>query len=1711
MFRSTDHVADHVDDYLHDLLDAADARHVERHCTFCRLCREALAEGRKRLALLEADAPLEASAQLLQSTLARVENHVRGRRRRLKWVFGGMGGLVAAAAVVLACLNVHYLRLNEQPYQFQVLSAGRAFARSPFSIRVALHDTRKAQAASGVPVRVQMVRGSEVAELAQLVTDAQGGAAAEVPAPDWPDGTYTLQVIAQAPDSVETNTQSIQLARPLDVRVLGQPPAFSGSTGWLRSRLFDHRKEAAVTGATVGVELRDPKTKKTVHLADMHTDDRGIGQARYRLPDWPDGTYDLLFVTHEADDTETISQPVHLRRSARLMVSTDKPVYQPGQVIHVRGLALRFPDLRPAAGESLLFTIADPKGNLIFKRQLDASTYGIAAVDCALASEVLQGPYTIAARLGDTESKVTVDVHPYVLPRLLVDVDLESTPLAARAARLVAGSGGGGVLSALAGTLAGQTPKRFYLPGEPVTGTVRARYPFGNPVRGATVTLSVTTPHGITTVNLQTDAAGHAPFFVPQPPLPFPDNVPLEDRRIMVQATVRDRAGQQQMRTETRSLTAESLHIAVIPEGGRLIPHVSNTIYLYASQADGTPVPSLAMEIPSLATVTTNALGVASIRVTPKADLGFRVYDPATHRPLLRRGQFFLPLSPEGETFLVRTDRAVYDGGSTIHVTVLGSGSEPVFLDLVRDGQALLTDTIEMANGVGEHAIDLPPELSGTLQLIAYRFENASGLTRKQTRVLYVRPAHALHVAAQLEKEYRPRQDARIEFTLTDDQGKPTPGALSLAVVDEAVFSVLNAAPGMERTFYLLEKQLLQPVYTIYPWSPDLPGDVRPEERNLFEQALFASAVQTAVVPDSGVDRWRGAVDRSMADGTPAAFYGTRSSTLGRANALDQSAGLHGVTVAWMALAGVAALLMYVALWCSVRSRLGFAMLHVIGGLIAYIAACAFLNLSSSGDGTFTKISEAVNRGNFTAGSAPPTARDGFPNESRNGVEPRVTADRAPSGGTPAYGTPVAVRDWFPETLAWQPQLVTDDRGHATLNLPLADSITTWRLTGSAITADGRLGVVRSDIRVFQPFFVDANLPVALTRKDEVSVPVVVYNYSQAAQTVRLELAPAAWFAPLEGLEKSVTVPAGEVVSVNFRIRAEQAGTQELRITGRSSDGLQDAVRRQVEVAPDGRRLDRVANGTVQGSAEIVLDVPDDAIDGSTEGALKLYASSFSQLVEGLDGIFQMPYGCFEQTSSTTYPNVLALDYLRRTRKNAPEVEAKARQYIHLGYQRLLSFEVPGGGFDWFGRPPANVVLTAYGLLEFKDMARVHDVDPAVIARTRAWLLAQRDKASLWSPKDKGMLHEDPVNAGRDFEEAQLATTAYVAWAVFSGGQRASPLEPVRIFLHQQSPERISNPHTLALMCNAMLALEPTGEDAAPFLDRLIELRQTTPDGKGVFWQMTPGTYTTFYGRSRSGDVETTSLAALALIQSGRHSSIASRALAWIVQQKGPNGTWYSTQATVLALKALIAGTGHIGREDRERRIHLTLGKTELPDVVIPPDQADVMHLVPLTNHLRPGRQTLTLRIDGDAAVDFQAAWRYHVADALPPAEKEPLTVEVHYERGRQDGSVPVTATVRNNRDEPAPMVVLDLPVPAGFVLDTASLDHLVPDTIAKYQVTPRQVIVYLRDLRRGRPLELAYMLRATGKVNVNVAPARVYEYYSPEREAFSKGGERLP
>ena len=86
-----------------------------------------------------------------------------------------------------------------------------------------------------------------------------------------------------------------------------------------------------------------------------------------------------------------------------------------------------------------------------------------------------------------------------------------------------------------------------------------------------------------------------------------------------------------------------------------------------------------------------------------------------------------------------------------------------------------------------------------------------------------------------------------------------------------------------------------------------------------------------------------------------------------------------------------------------------------------------------------------------------------------------------------------------------------------------------------------------------------------------------------------------------------------------------------------------------------------------------------------------------------------------EQTSSAAYPNILVVDYVKKARVASPQLLMKAEQFLSVGYQKLLTFERPGGGFDWWGNGQPLVWLSAYGLQEFSDMAKVYPVDRGVI------------------------------------------------------------------------------------------------------------------------------------------------------------------------------------------------------------------------------------------------------------------------------------------------------------------------------------------------------------------------------------------------------------
>jgi len=223
-------------------------------------------------------------------------------------------------------------------------------------------------------------------------------------------------------------------------------------------------------------------------------------------------------------------------------------------------------------------------------------------------------------------------------------------------------------------------------------------------------------------------------------------------------------------------------------------------------------------------------------------------------------------------------------------------------------------------------------------------------------------------------------------------------------------------------------------------------------------------------------------------------------------------------------------------------------------------------------------------------------------------------------------GEPPRLRQFFPETLYWAPEVVTDESGFVSLEIPMADSITTWRLTALASSQDGRLGFTTRGVRVFQDFFVDVDLPVSLTQGDEISIPVGVFNYLPEAQEVRLVVEPEPWFELTGEAEQTLTIASNDIEVVYFPIRVLKFGRQGFQVTA-WGERMSDAIRREVNVVPNGKEMRLTESDWLRQSREVAVEIPPQAIPETPYVEVKIYPGVMAQVIEGLEKILRLPHG----------------------------------------------------------------------------------------------------------------------------------------------------------------------------------------------------------------------------------------------------------------------------------------------------------------------------------------------------------------------------------------------------------------------------------------------------------------------------------------------------
>ena len=442
----------------------------------------------------------------------------------------------------------------------------------------------------------------------------------------------------------------------------------------------------------------------------------------------------------------------------------------------------------------------------------------------------------------------------------------------------------------------------------------------------------------------------------------------------------------------------------------------------------------------------------------------------------------------------------------------------------------------------------------------------------------------------------------------------------------------------------------------------------------------------------------------------------------------------------------------------------------------------------------------------------------------------------------------------------------------------------------------------------------------------------------------------------------------------------------------------------------------------------------------------------------------------------------------------------QAEKYVGTGYQRLLTFEVQGGGFSLFGQPPADPFLTAYGLMEFSDMAKVYPVDEALIERTAQWLLAQQASDGTWT--DQGYSEHWRI-------DSKVPTTAYIAWALIEAGYQDTPqmgqaIAYIRELGLQQEPVLSGaegDAYSLALVANALAAYDPDDSMTRAVLDRLYDMR--IEEGDTIYWQT--GTASFMGATGESGSLETTALAAIALMRGNAHSDAVSGALAYLIQGKDSWGTWSTTQATILSLKALLLSTEQAGEIEGPVRLRVGLNKEQTQEITIDETNADVVHLVTFDRGFSPsGANRVQIELEGGGNLMYQVATRYYLPwDQVPMVEMmdELITIDLAYDRTRLavNDEVTVDVGVKLNREGVVKMALIDLGVPPGFTVLAEDLSRLVEQkVIARYELTGRQIIIYLEDFSSESPLAFSYRLRARFPMRAQTPPSSAYDYYNP-------------
>jgi hypothetical protein len=740
------------------------------------------------------------------------------------------------------------------------------------------------------------------------------------------------------------------------------------------------------------------------------------------------------------------------------------------------------------------------------------------------------------------------------------------------------------------------------------------------------------------------------------------------------------------------------------------------------------------------------------------------------------------------------------------------------------------------------------------------------------------------------------------------------------------------------------------------------------------------------------------------------------------------------------------------------------------------------------------KRPEPIGKKNFRNAGGGAAVGDFVGRQQANGwaavrVFPVPQYTRAPG----AYDGP---RTDFRETVYWNPAVETNASGDAEVSFVTSDAVTAFRATAEGF-APGASGAVGGGQVTFQsrlPLTLDAHLPVEVTSGDTVRLPITLANETdepldaslsaQFGAAFKLTGDPRAGTIHLKAKQKQSLVFPLEVVAT------DGSADVAIKLTAR---GLADEIKKTIRVVPRGFPIEASASGTARRGepARHALDLAG-ALPGSIRARVTMYPSPVTAMAKGMEGMIREPGGCFEQTSSTNYPNIMILGYLNSTDAADPALVQKTQGVLDHGYKLLTGYETPEKGYEWFGHTPGHEALTAYGLMEFADMAKVYDVDRKMVERTADWLMSRRDQQGGFQRSTQAL-----DSFGR---ASPVTTNAYIMWALAEANRTSGLTKELAVQKALGGETR--DPYLLALAANTSLVTAARAPETAAMVARLAAMQ--AKDGS-----FTGAKETITMSGGESLTIEATALAVLALIKASPNSEYEAQIRAgvdWLNGKRGGYGAWGNTQATILGLKALTAYSEHARQLSAPGTATLVVNGKGAGTIKFDKGRRDALVWDDLAGKLSAGPNTIELRLDSQAALPYTIAIEYRSAQPRSsPRTKVAVTTQLLRTQARMGDGVTLRAHVENTTAGGLPMTLARVGLPGGMVFQTWQLKELRDKGLIDfYETRPREVILYWRALAPSARKDVDLNLLAAVPGTYEAPASSAYLYYTAEDKAWT-------